>query len=474
MIFVSLNLNAYDKKLERYIDSIIEKKIADYKIVKDENKRLKQRVTQLESRLNEVEDSVESVETRTLVDKIKFGLGFSTTMNSYDKKYADGYKVYSKNLYTTKLMLNMESDITKDMKFTGRLSMYKYWADSTIHTYSRYDNMQGRVPSSSTLFVERAYVDWRFTDSDATFPSVLTIGRQPSSDGPSHQFKANTARKATYSALVFDGASDGVVLTSSLKNITSLKNANLRFAYGKGFQNDENNRFVTNAFIGSDNSLKDTDVYGLFFESSILNKSNTLFQIGVAQMDNIVANSLETNTSANKNVGDVTFAGVMFEGTNINNSGWDAFAHFAYSHAKPNSNIYNFNGQKLSLLNNGVDTSTKNATAMWLGTRYTFDNKSKIGFEYNQASKYWVSATQGAFDLVNKLATRGKAYEAYYIYPINRFSYLKLGGMYVDYDYTKSGWFLGKPEKFSDLSADMKKSSIDSIKNVYLQFGLNY
>jgi hypothetical protein len=111
---------------------------------------------------------------------------------------------------------------------------------------------------------------------------------------------------------------------------------------------------------------------------------------------------------------------------------------------------------------------------MWLGTRYTFDNKSKIGFEYNQASKYWVSATQGAFDLVNKLATRGKAYEAYYIYPINRFSYVRFGGMYVDYDYTKSGWFLGKPEKFSDLSADMKKSSIDSIKNVYLQFGLNY
>jgi hypothetical protein len=178
--------------------------------------------------------------------------------------------------------------------------------------------MQGRVPSTSALFVERAYVDWRFTDSDATFPSVLTIGRQPSSDGPSHQFKANTARKATYSALVFDGASDGVVLTSSLKNITSLKNANLKFAYGKGFQNDENKGFVTNAFIGSDNSLKDTDVYGLFFESSILNKSNTLFQIGVAQMDNIVANSLETNTSANKNVGDVTFAGVMFEGTNIN------------------------------------------------------------------------------------------------------------------------------------------------------------
>jgi len=471
---MALNLSAYDKKLENYIESVIEKKLADYKIVKSENKRLKQRVAQLEARLNELEDSVESVETRTLVDRIEFGLGFSTTVNSYDKEYADGHKSKSNDLYTTKLMLDMESKISDNMLFTGRLSMYKYWADSTIHTFSKYDNMQGRVPGSSALFVERAYVDWKFLDDDSLVPSVLTIGRQPSSDGPSHQFKANTARKATYSALVFDGASDGIVLTSSLKNLLPIKDAKLRFAYGKGFQNDENNRYVTNAFIGADNDLKDTDVYGLFFESSILNHPNTLFQIGVAQMKNIIANSLETDASKNKNIGDVSFAGVMFEGTNINNSHWDAFAHFAYSKTNPNGALYDCHGKYYSLLGDGKDFSDKSANAFWIGARYTFDNKSKIGLEYNQASRYWISATQGAFDLVNKLATRGKVYEAYYIYPINRFSYIRFGGMYADYDYTKSGWFLGKPERFDDLSSDMAKTNIKSIKNIYLQFGVNY
>jgi len=432
------------------------------------------RIKELEERLDEFEDSMEKVETKSLVDKVSFGVGFTTTVNNYAKKYADGHTHKSKNLYSTKLMLNMKSKVSNNMIFYGRLSMYKYWADSTVHMYSMFDSMEGRAPHSSTLFVERAYVDWRFTDKDSFMPSILTIGRQPSSDGPSHQYKANTTRKATYSALVFDGASDGIVLTSSLKNILPITGAKLRVAYGKGFQNDETRPNVVNAFIGSDNNLKDTDVYGLFLESNLFGADNTLFQIGVAAMQNIVANALDTNASANKNIGDVTFAGVMFEGTNIYNSGLDLFAHFAYSTAKPSGEVYMYNGRGYSLLGDGSDFDTKDSSAFWIGGRYSFDENSKLGLEYNQAGKYWISATQGAYDLINKLATRGKAMETYYIHSINRYSYIKFGGMYVDYDYTGSGWFLGDPKSMDSLTGDSAKNNIKNIKNVYLQFGLNY
>jgi len=468
-VLVSMNLNAYDKNLERLINSIVDKKMAEYKQLKEENKRLKKQLAEFQKRADELEDSVERVETSTLVDKVKFGLGFKTSVNSYKKKYANNTTHNSKNLFTTKLMLNMKSKITDNMKFTGKLSMYKYWADSTEHMYSQFDNMQGRVPSTSTLYVERAFIDWKIADNSSKFPSVLTIGRQPSSDGPSHQFKENTTRKATYSALVFDGASDGIVLTSSLKNISPFNNSNIRFAYGKGYQNDQTTRNVTNAFIGSDNSLKDTDVYGMFFESKIFGHSNTLFQTGVARVKNIIANPLDTNATANKNIGDLTFVGMMLEGTNINNSGIDLFAHISHVKVKPKNTTYVVDSKNYSLLGNGVDFSKKSATAFWLGGRYTFDNKSKIGLEYNQGSKYWISMTQGANDLLNKLSTRGKAYEAYYIYPINRYSFLKFGGIYIDYDYTGSGWYLGKPQKFSTNSKQIK-----SIKNFYLQFAVNY
>ena len=474
LMTLGLNLTAYD---EYYTTQSDDSQIAQEYVealVKRRTQEQQKKIKDLEERLDELEDSMEKVETRSLVDKISFGLNFSTAVNGYDKKYADGHKVKSKNLYTTKLMLNMKSKITENMIFHGRLSMYKYWADSTVHMYAMFDSMQGRVPHDSTLFVERAFVDWRFTDKDAFMPSVLTIGRQPSSDGPSHQFKANTSRKATYSALVFDGASDGIVLTSSLKNVIPIKGAKLRLAYGKGFQNDETSNAVTNAFIGADNSLKDTDVYGLFLESNLFGQDNTLFQVGVATMKNIIANALDTNSSANKNIGDVTFAGMMFEGTNIKDSGFDIFAHFAYSDAKPSDAVYEYEGRDYSLLGDGSDFSSKDATAFWIGGRYTIDEYNKFGMEYNQAGRYWVTATQGAFDLVNKLATRGKAFETYYIHSINRYSFFKLGGMYVDYDYTGSGWFLGEPKSMDSLSGDSAKQNIKNLKNVYLQFGLNY
>jgi hypothetical protein len=471
---IGINLNAYDKELESFISSTIDQKMVEYKLLKEENLKQKVQLQEFEYRVDELEETIESVETRTLVDKVNFGLGFTTSVNSYDKKYADSSTHKSNNLYTTKLMLNMNAKITDKMKFTGKLSMYKYWADSTIHMYSRFDNMQGRVPSTSALYVERAFVDWKIADNDSKLPSVLTIGRQPSSDGPSHQYKTNTTRKATYSALVFDGASDGIVLTSSLKNISPLKNSRIRIAYGKGFQNDQTKQNVTNAFIGSDDSLKDTDVYGLFFESSILGYSNTLFQIGVANMDNIVSNPLDSNDGSNKNIGDATFIGIMFEGTNIKNSGVDLFAHISHSHVDPSDVVYTVNSTNYSFLSDGSDFSEKSATAFWLGGRYTFDNKTKLGLEYNQGSRYWVSASQGASDLLNKLSTRGKAYEAYYIYPINRYSYLKFGGINIDYDYTNSGWFLGEPKKFNSLNSNESANYMSSIKNFYLQFGLNY
>jgi len=466
-ILTTLSVQANDQELKDYINSAIDDKLSGYNELKKEN-------IELNDRVDELEDYIDSVETRTLIDKINFGIGFNTAVNSYSKNYTDGHSKNSKNIYTTKLSLNMNSEITKNMKFSGRLSMYKYWADSSIHNYARYDNMQGRVPGTSALFVERAYVDWKFLDDNSYLPTVLTIGRQPSSDGPSHQFKANTTRKATYSALVFDGASDGIVLTSSLKNVISLKDANIRLAYGKGFQNDETSPFATNAFLGADNSLKDTDVYGAFFESSLFDMSNTLFQVGFSQMSNIIANSLETKSSSNKNIGDATFVGIMFEGTDIKESGVDLFAHYSYVSSDPSHSIYSVMGQKFSLLGDGNDFSSKSADAFWLGGRYSFENSSKIGLEYNHGSKYWISATQGSFDLLNKLATRGDAYEAYYIYPINRNSFIRVGGVYIDYDYTHSSWFLGEPKKFDSLNENEAKGSIESVSNLYLNFGLNF
>ncbi len=467
---ITLLLPLYFASLFANDISGLESKLQSLELINQKQAKL---IKDLQDQLDLLDEKVEDVETATLLDKVKLNLGFRVKMNNFEKKMADGTKFSTNNIFSTKFMLCMHADITDKMKFHGRLSMYKYWADSTKHLYSQYDNMQGRVPSDSSVYLERAYVDWYF---DALVPSALTIGRQPSADGPSHQYKENTTRKSTYSALVFDGASDGIVYTADLSKPLHITNAKLRLAYGKGFQNDETKIGVTNAFLGSQNSaLKDTNVAGIFFESNLPKLTKSLFQIGYVHMSNVIANAMETDSNENKNLGDINFIGMMAQASNIKDSNLDLFAHIGISKAKPSDVLYTYNGQNFGLLRDGIDddTDTKNGYAFWLGGRYTFD-KLKVGLEYNQGSKYWVTATQGSYDVYNKLATRGSATELYGLYPINRYSFIKLGAVYIDYDYTDSGWYQRKPKKLTNLTQEQKSRALDTLQSIYLQFSVRF
>jgi hypothetical protein len=390
---------------------------------------------------------------------------------------ADARKVSSHNLWTTKFMLGMQSDITKDMKFHGRLTMKKYWADSTKHPLAYNDYLQGRVPSDSTLYVERAYVDWYF---DFLVPCAFTIGRLPSSDGTSHHFKENTTRKSTYSALLFDGASDGMVYTADISTYTHLKNNRLRFAYAKGFQNDDTTIGLHSVLLGAQTErLKDTNVLSAYFESDIIGLDNSLFQLTYLKLYDVIASGLLGDDSKNHNLGDVELMNVMFEATDIKGSGLDLFAHCAYSIAEPNNEVFMLSPQYgAGLMYDTFSTSKKDkhGHAFWLGGRYTFANlhDAKIGLEYNQGSKYWLAATHGTDYLVDKLSTKGKAVEVYGIYPINRYSFIKLGAMQVDYDYTYSGIMLGEPRKIETLPAAQKATTLEKLQSVYLQFSVKF
>ena len=426
---------------------------------------------------DEIYDIAERAEANTFADKIKFGLGFKQYMDNFDKTYTDGHSVQNNNVLSTKLMLNMYANITPDMKFYGRLSMYKYWGSSAVHPYSYYDNMQGRVPADSALYVERAYIDY-FMLKDTMLPIALTIGRQPSTDGPSYQFKDNVSRKATYSALLYDGASDGAVLTFNLSKVLDYKKTYLRFGYAKGYGYTATGN-VGNAYIGaSNNDIDDTNVAGVFLDTTLPNIKESLVQLSYSKMFDIVANPLDNNALQNKNIGDVDLYGAMIEVENIKNTHLDFFAHYAHSVAIPNgegyivtqnNQTYDFGG----LLSKTGDTSKKNGDAIWLGTRYGLgeNQKYKVGFEYNHGSKNWINLTQGSFDVYNKLATRGDVYEVYLMYVLNRYSNIRLGYIDIDYDYSRSAWFVGEPMDLDTISNDIE---VDSMRSIYLKFNVNF
>ena len=420
--------------------------------------------------IEDVNDYTEEVEANTLKDKVEFGIGFKTNLDNFSKKYANGKNVSSSNVWSNKLMLNIKADISSDMNFYGRLSMFKYWGTNNIHQYTYYDNMQGRVPSDSALYVERAYLNW-FLFKDTKLPISLTIGRQPSSDGPSNQFKDNTVRKGTYSGLLYDGAADGIVITSNLSKILNYEDTYLRFGYAKGYGYTETGENVGNAFIGpSNNDIDDTNVFGVFLDTTIPNIDNSFVQISYSKMIDIIANPLDTVIT--KNIGDVELYGAMVEFTNLNNSNLDIFAQYGHSVAHPNGNSYSTYG---GLLSSAGDTSKKDGDAIWLGMRYGFGEKEhfKVGFEYNHGSQNWINLTQGSFDIYNKLSTRGDAYEAYLMYVINRYSNIRLGYIDINYDYTGSGWFVGQSEKITS-SMNNSDTTVKELESIYLKMNVNF
>jgi len=457
---------ATDRKLEEMTRLI-------QKLQKEVNE-LKKKQAQLKSDGEENYTYTEDVEAKTLQDKIHLSLGFKTNLDNFDKKYADGHTVRNNNIWSTKLMLNMDTDIFSNMNFYGRLSMYKYWGSSTIHPFTYYDNMQGRVPADSGLYVERAYINW-FLTPDSTIPLTLTIGRQPSSDGPSNQFKDNTTRKGTYSALLYDGAADGVVVSADLSKVLSIPQTILRLGYAKGFANSETSMDAGNAFIGpSNNDVKDTNVLGLFLDTSIKGVDNSFVQLSYSRMFDIIANPLDSNTTNNNNpnIGYVDLAGASLEFTNFQESNLDLFAHLGASIAHPNGDGYLTYG---GLLGNKGDTSIKDGYAVWLGGRYGFGYKEhyKVGLEYNHGTKNWINLTQGSFDIYNKLATRGNAYEAYLMYVISRYATLRLGYIYIDYDYSRSGWFVGKSEAIDATSANAE-TMVKSLQSIYMKMNVHF
>ena len=445
------------------------------KDVKDEIKSLKEELKELKkvqnensTYLDELSDFTEQIETRTLEDKLKFGLAYKFGVDNFTKKYADGTSVASNNVVSNKFMLNIKADILSSMKFYTRLSMYKYWGNGKSHLYSQYDNMQGRVPSTSSLFVERAYLDW-FFNKDGKVPFAVTIGRQPSADGPSQQYKDNTARKATYSALLYDGAADGAVVTFDLSKVLKNRATYLRFGYAKGFGYAESSSDVVNAYIGaSDEALEDTNIYGVFFDTTFPGVKHSLVQFSYSKMKDIIANQLDTNITRNVNIGDVDLYGAMIEFSNLKETNLDLFLHLGHIETSPNANEYMKYG---GLLYSG-EKKAKSGSAIWLGSRYAFGegSKYKVGLEYNKGTKNWVSLTQGSFDVYNKLSTRGSAYEAYLMYVANRYTNLRVGFVNIDYDYSNSGWFVGESKEIKANS----QNTLESLQSIYFKMSINY
>lgn len=453
------------------------------------------RMKNLDRDIAEIYDTLDEVETAALLDRINLGAEVRIRADNYRVKnytplYFDYFNPFSPTFgdwvfgtpivderndsnWSSRFRINMDADVSRSIKFAARLALQKNWADS-VGSFS-HDNNRAHVASGdTTLKVDRFYVDWT---PKFVLPIGVSFGRLPTSDGPPLEFKENRKRQSIYPALIFDGEPDGIVTTLGLEKIIGLRGAGIRYFYAMAVQYDNDQKSMNYMDSVVDDFYKDNRVQAIFFETELPGLRDSLLVLSyVPAKDILMANPA---TGAMANVGDITLMGAHLQMVDLFGLGLDIFGSYGENRNEPNGNTLlmgqidttAFGGPGIADFNMGLMGSTFGAAAAnmastdvttgwawYAGLRYEIPvrllNRPKIGFEYNRGNKYWFSFTPGSSEIDNRLATRGEAYDAYYIQPFNKNLFLRIGGTKIVYEAMGSGMPIGEPMEYDNMQAE--------------------
>ena len=408
--------------------------------------------------------------------------------------------------YTTRLRLNLKAKVWDNVSFAGRLSMFKNWGDSTgVQVFDSWrsftmDGTSSGNTSGDWLRVERAYFDWKKINGSEFY---LSIGRRPSTYGPPSHYRENELRGGTPSGHLVNFNFDGATLGYNLGEITGVEGQVVRFCYGQGFESQWGNGEMFGEIVTKDTHLGGFNIDAIndgtnFLQFTLFGAKDvndgfkgtmafptqlagifapTMYQ-DMQKFDNF---NFVTRVQPSGVIGDMYLGGIGFAREEANDIKW--FASLGWTRAEPNGNAGMFGGMlsdaifEAELNSTGTeiimvpktsdDSDTKDGYGIYVGVQIPAPY-GKFGLEYNYGSKYWTPFTQAQDDPIgSKLATRGHVAEAYYIFDINPKMFIKLAGLYYDYEYTGSGTPVGAPQKIDDVLAGSAYSMLPVVDTAF-------
>lgn len=404
--------------------------------------------------------TVDEVETKTLVDKLSFSPELRLRMDSFNYQnngIDDGFtwnagsqanqedytKEYNPAL-STRLRLNMNYDAGNNTKFVGRIGVHK-----NSQTNERVCIMHKSIaasPSAEVVFeLDKAYVDHTF-NTKGSVPITGTFGILPTTGGSSSNIAEDKPRQSVFPSLIFDMNTYGVIATADLSNAV-IDDTYVRAVFAKAYtQNKGQYYYQCNREV-----VKNGDVAGLYAETKVPGLGDNTLQVGISMVKGLAASPfVGSNTLIDADVpavlGDVYNTALNFEARNIADSRLTAFVSLSTSKMNSNGKTVDYTTTNVTYGAKGIDYAKggmpdESGYAYHLGTQYVMsDWGTKFGFEYNYGSQYWFSATQGSEDVFNKLAIRGNAAEVYIIQPISKEIFVKIGYLDVKEKFTGSGW----------------------------------
>jgi hypothetical protein len=374
--------------------------------------------------------------------------------------FTPSYKANIGALFTNRLRLKFDAKVADNVSFTGRLSMYKAFGDSTgVQVFNGQPNTMNidgtttRVPNSDQVRVDRAYFTWSDIGGSKMY---LSVGRRPSTEGPPMNYRQDELRAGTPSGALIDYQFDGITLGYNLS-----ENMAWRLCWGVGYQAGFGNGDLLKM---PQDRLKDTHFLGANLD--LWNTDKTLVQTTYAHAFNVadgfnglmvlprdplsgepVPAPVVLRYTPSANLGSINLFGV-----NVTRKAKavDLYISGNLSNTDPNGKTTPFGG----LLSDPFETPVSHTGYMVMaGARYNFknDERTKLGFEFNHGSKYWFNFAQAGDDIIApKTNTRGDVFETYLTHRITDRFIVKADFIKYLYDYSGSGWHLGAPKKLDE------------------------
>lgn len=375
--------------------------------------------------------------------------------------HVDKYSYNNSIMYTNRLRLNLDSQLSENVSFTGRLSMYKVFGDSTgVQVFNgqpntlNIDGNTTRVPNGDMLRVERAYFTWNKIGGS---PLYLSIGRRPSTDGPPLNLRNDEPRGGTPMGSLIDYQFDGITIGYHFG-----ENTVARICYGLGYESGFGNgdllktpadRLSDVHFLGGNIDLYATDktliqtTFARAFDVTDGFNGQIVFPVNPLTGDPIPNFMMRFTPSTN--LGDIGLFGFLAQ---QRVGKFDVFGNVNWSGTRPRPGVTTaFGGLMSDPFENPVD---RNGYMVYFGGRYNMgpEDRTKLGFEYNHGSKYWFNFAQGEDDIVApKTSTRGNVYESYLTHRITKRFIFKADYLYYDYQWSGSGWHIGAPKDLSSV-----------------------
>jgi len=415
-----------------------------------------------------------------------------TTFNTIKPKKYDTNNDF---MLTNRLRLRLSSKVNENLSFSGRLTMFKTFGDSTpFHFFNgtmgsmALDSNSAQVPTDDALRVERAYFVYKNSIGDVHWH--FSFGRRPAAYGYGMENHENAVLGGSPAGSIIQMNFDGGSLGFDLADLTGIPGLNVKFCYGQGYEGGYGTLNAMNAqadvndvhFFGAIVKLFDNEDYKVIYNwahgygltDGFIGTVVMPFYVSGndynldGQYDEYTLNpnygGFVSRVEPMSEVGNIDLHSVIAQGYTFDFS-W--FASYSMSKTDPTGRsanpMYQFMGQDTMFDGTGH--------SVWLGimTPELPFLGGKLGVEYNHGSKYW-QPFMSTYD-AQKLATRGDVYEVYYHQPIvgNNF-FATLGYIHYDYEYTNSGSYLGEPVKIKDATAfNTMMPVVDKVDNFYLK-----